>query len=132
MGPLDWDKFKGVFLDCFFPLEVRKAKVQEFIHLQQGNMTIKEYALRFTQLSKYAPTMVADFRARMSMFVLDVSEIVVKEYHTAMFIKEMYISYLMTHTQQIEEENLKEFINLYHDGGVIILATDNDDSMCEL
>ncbi|KAK6780239.1 hypothetical protein RDI58_022423 [Solanum bulbocastanum] len=26
-GPLDWNKFKGVFLDSFFPFEMREAKI---------------------------------------------------------------------------------------------------------
>jgi len=26
-GPLDWEKFKVEFLDRFFPLEMREAKV---------------------------------------------------------------------------------------------------------
>ncbi|WMV49991.1 hypothetical protein MTR67_043376, partial [Solanum verrucosum] len=47
----------------FFPLELSKAK---FINLRQGSMSVKEYALKFTQLSKYAPTMVADSRDKMN------------------------------------------------------------------
>ncbi|WMV09772.1 hypothetical protein MTR67_003157 [Solanum verrucosum] len=34
-------------------------------NLCQGNMSVKECALNFTQLARYAPTMVADSRARM-------------------------------------------------------------------
>ncbi|XP_049368212.1 uncharacterized protein LOC125833108 [Solanum verrucosum] len=52
--------------------------------------------------------MVADSRARMSKFVSDVSEMVVKECQTAMLIHDMEIFRLMVHTQQIEEEKLKE------------------------
>jgi len=33
-GPLDWEKFKGDFLDCLFPLEMKEEKVLEFINLQ--------------------------------------------------------------------------------------------------
>lgn len=40
---------------------------------------MNEYNLKFTQLTKYAPTMVAYFRARKSKFVLVVSELVAKE-----------------------------------------------------
>ncbi|KAG5579844.1 hypothetical protein H5410_050471 [Solanum commersonii] len=59
-GPIDWEKFK--------------AKVLEFIILHQGSMSAKKYALKFIQLSKYAPTtMVANSRARMSKFVLVLS-----------------------------------------------------------
>jgi len=49
-GPVDWEKFKGAFIDHFFPLEMRDAKVLEFSNLCQGNMSVNEYALKFTNL----------------------------------------------------------------------------------
>ncbi|KAH0650460.1 hypothetical protein KY284_030372 [Solanum tuberosum] len=48
-----------------------------------------------------------DPRARMSRFVSEVSEMVVKKCHTAMIINDMDISHLMVHAQKIEEEKLK-------------------------
>jgi len=83
------------------PLEMRETKVLESINLRQGNMSMEEYSLKFTQLAKCAPTMVADFRARMSKFVSGVFDLVVKECRTTMLIKEMYISHLIIHSQQI-------------------------------
>lgn len=59
---------------------------------------MKEYSLKFTQLSKYAPHMVADNRSRMSKFVSGVSDSVFKECRTAILIKEMDLSRLMVHT----------------------------------
>lgn len=44
----------------------------------------------------------------MRKFISGVSEMVVKECRTVISIKEMVISKLMTHSQQIEEENLKD------------------------
>ena len=69
---------------------------------------MKEYSLKFTQLARYAPTIVADNRSIMSKFVYGVSESMVKEYETAMLIKEMDLFRFMVHDQQIEEEKLKE------------------------
>lgn len=69
----------------------------EFINLHQLNMSVNEYALKFTQLSKYVPTIVVDSRTRMSKFVSSVSKMVVKECRTAMFIKDVDRSWLMTY-----------------------------------
>ncbi|KAF3677661.1 hypothetical protein FXO37_04720 [Capsicum annuum] len=65
-GPIEWEEFITAFLDRFFPQELREAKVLEFINLRQGNMTVKEYSLKFTQLPKYAPHVVTDSRAKMT------------------------------------------------------------------
>lgn len=62
--------FKTAFLDRCFPLELREQKLVEFMNLRQGNMSVKEYSFKFTQLSKYAPTSVANSRARMNKFVM--------------------------------------------------------------
>ncbi|WMV25569.1 hypothetical protein MTR67_018954 [Solanum verrucosum] len=107
-GPLDWKKFKVAFLDRFFTIEIMEANVPEFINLRQGSMSVKEYDLKFIQLSRYIPTTVADPRAKMSNFVSGVFEMVVKECHTAMLINYIEISCLMVDYQQIEEDKLKE------------------------
>ena len=48
--------FRRDLLDHFFPRDKREAKVEEFINLHQGGMSVQEYSLRFTKLSKYAPS----------------------------------------------------------------------------
>ncbi|KAH0768772.1 hypothetical protein KY290_012753 [Solanum tuberosum] len=68
-GLLDLEKFKAAFSDRFFPHEMREFEVLEFINLHQGSKSVKEYALKFIQLSMYAPTMVANSREMMNKFV---------------------------------------------------------------
>ena len=41
-GPIDWKKFKEAFLWKYFPREMREVKVDEYINLKQGNMSVKE------------------------------------------------------------------------------------------
>ena len=48
-----WELFKTTFLERFFPRDMREAKVEEFINLKQGSMTVKEYSLKFVKLSRY-------------------------------------------------------------------------------
>lgn len=96
------------FLDRFFILELRESKMFQFINLKKGNMRVKEYSLEFTQLARYASTMVANSRARMSMFVSGVLKYIVKECKIVILVKEIDFSILMVHAQQIKDKKLKE------------------------
>ena len=67
---------------------------------------VKEYCLKFNQLSKYAPDQIADSRSSMSKFMTGVFGLVFKECRTAMLIGDMDLARLMIHAQQIKAEKL--------------------------
>ncbi|XP_069152651.1 uncharacterized protein [Solanum lycopersicum] len=75
---ITWDQFKTTLLERFFPREMRKAMVEEFINLKQGFMTVREYSLKF-----FKANFVADALSRMSMgstaHVKDEKKVLVKE-----------------------------------------------------
>ena len=60
---ITWDCFSENCIDRFFLRELSESKVEEFINLRQGNMMVKEYVLKFNQLSKYAPHIIVDSRS---------------------------------------------------------------------
>lgn len=76
---------------------MREAKIEEFVNLRQGLMTVKEYRLKFNQLSKYSPDTMADPRASMSKFVIGVSDLIVNYCRTTMLIGDMNLARLMIH-----------------------------------
>ncbi|XP_047250340.1 uncharacterized protein LOC124886381 isoform X2 [Capsicum annuum] len=54
-----WKEFKEAFLDHYLPFDIRQAHADQFLNLLLGNMSVKEYSLRFNSLSRYAPNVVA-------------------------------------------------------------------------
>ena len=68
-GPFASEVLKKHFLDRFIPMEKREVKVAEFIKLIQVGMSVHEYTLKFSKLSKYALSLVSNHRYEMSNFV---------------------------------------------------------------
>ena len=71
-------------------------------------MSVHEYGIKFTQLTRYDPEMVKDMRRRMSYIVSGLDRASSKEYRATMFIGDMYISRLMVYMQQVEEVNHRD------------------------
>ena len=63
---------------------MREGKVHEFINLKQDNMSVEEYSLKFSKLSKYAPSLVSNSRDEMSRFVTGVTDLVKEECRATM------------------------------------------------
>nr|KYP42539.1 hypothetical protein KK1_036066 [Cajanus cajan] len=50
---IDWECFRTVFMEKYFPESVRHAKEAEFMRLHQGGMTVSEYAIKFKHLARF-------------------------------------------------------------------------------
>ncbi|XP_026383586.1 uncharacterized protein LOC113279094 [Papaver somniferum] len=57
---LTWNEFKELFLQMFFPVALKNAKILEFIQLDQEKegLFVLDYDMRFEELSRYATDMV--------------------------------------------------------------------------
>ncbi|MDV3184949.1 MAG: hypothetical protein Q8842_01110, partial [Candidatus Phytoplasma australasiaticum] len=91
------EDFFSPFLDHIFPQELREAKVEEFVNLKQGRMSVKEYALKFHQLSRYAPEMVSSMKAKTHKFASGLSHELVLESKATLLITDIDISWLVVY-----------------------------------
>lgn len=52
---ITWTVFQREFLRKYFPEDVRGKKEVEFLEFKQGNLSVVEYATKFSKLAKYHP-----------------------------------------------------------------------------
>ncbi|TYK07754.1 gag-protease polyprotein [Cucumis melo var. makuwa] len=80
VGQITWQQFKESFYAKFFSASLRDAKRQEFLNLEQDDMTVEQYDAEFDMLSCFAPEMIATEAARAVKFVrglrLDIQSLV--------------------------------------------------------
>ncbi|XP_020208440.1 uncharacterized protein LOC109793389 [Cajanus cajan] len=57
---VDWDCFRRMFLEKYFPESVRHAKEAKFMRLHQGRMTVSEYAMKFKHLARFYSQGIAE------------------------------------------------------------------------
>ena len=63
-----WNKFSEALRAKFYPMHLQKQKQKEFLTLRQGNLSVMEYASRFTELSRFASEFVATDRMKILRF----------------------------------------------------------------
>jgi hypothetical protein len=69
--PRDWEHFKTVFLDKYFPSSLRTQKEFEFQQLRQGPMIVAAYAEKFEDMAAYSrqATYAPDERWKIDQFL---------------------------------------------------------------
>ena len=100
------DLLKG-FFDKYFQREKREARVEKFINLLQGGISIKEYYLKCIKLSIYASSLVSNDRDEMSYYVTCVLKELKEECHTIMIHDNIFLSRLMVHSQPVKDSHLR-------------------------
>ena len=88
------------------------TKVEDFISIRQGSMSVEEYSLKFILLSKNDLSLMSNHRDEMSRFLSDVFNVVEEDCHTAMLHDDMNIYRLMVYAQSIEGSKHKRIIEV--------------------
>ncbi|XP_069147056.1 uncharacterized protein [Solanum lycopersicum] len=108
---LTWDSFKTTFLERFFLKKMREGKVEEFINLKQGSVTVRDYSLKFVKLSRYATSLVFYTRDEMSRFLTSFNGDLEEKCRSTMLHDNMDHSKLMMHLHQVEDSRRKRCVH---------------------
>ncbi|XP_024018876.1 uncharacterized protein LOC112090853 [Morus notabilis] len=65
---LTWEQFETLFNEQYFPQSYREEKALEFMSLLQGDMSVREYEVKFNDLSQFAPSLVESEQLRCLKF----------------------------------------------------------------
>ncbi|XP_028060047.1 uncharacterized protein LOC114263663 [Camellia sinensis] len=68
VASLLWNQFRELLPNTYFPNMVHRERVKEFQNLEQGNMTVTQYAVKFEELACYATRYVANDGEKARMF----------------------------------------------------------------
>ncbi|TYK29838.1 DNA/RNA polymerases superfamily protein [Cucumis melo var. makuwa] len=69
VSKITWEQFKENFYAKFFSANVKHAKLQKFLNLEQADMTVEQYDAEFDMLSRFTLDVVRDEAARTEKFV---------------------------------------------------------------
>lgn len=71
-------------------------------------MKVKEYALQFQQLSRYAPMLVFSMKEKMRKFASGLFHDIVLDYKAAMLNNDMDIYRIVVYIQQVDNEKKRQ------------------------
>ncbi|XP_038904225.1 uncharacterized protein LOC120090569 [Benincasa hispida] len=63
-GEPNWEEFREIFDEKFYPLSYHDTKRYEFLQLIQRDTTVVEYDIKYAELSRYASGIIEDERER--------------------------------------------------------------------
>lgn len=101
--PATWDHFAEAFLDHYLPREIRVARVDQFLNLRQGSMSVRDYGLRFDSLARYAPLIVGTMEDRLHRFIAGLAPEYLEACTIAALREDMDISRIQALAQNLEE-----------------------------
>ena len=79
---MTWTEFSTAFLARFLHQSVRDARAREFEQLvQREQMTVSEYDIQFTRLSRYAPHLVSMEKMKVKRFVNGLRDYLFRSIH---------------------------------------------------
>ncbi|XP_070049959.1 uncharacterized protein [Nicotiana tomentosiformis] len=99
----EWEDFSEAFLAHYLPREVREARLDQFLSLKQGDMSVRDYSHKFNSLARYAPDIVRTMRARVHHYVDGLGDHLIRDCRVASLSDDVDISRIHAFAQTTED-----------------------------
>ncbi|XP_033512674.1 uncharacterized protein [Nicotiana tomentosiformis] len=109
--PAECEEFLGAFLHHYLPVEIRQARVDRFLALKQGNMSVQEYSLQFDSFARYVSLIVAKMSDRVHRFVVGLGPHLINECFTAALLYNIDIFHIQAYAQNLEDWEWQQYEN---------------------
>ncbi|XP_070040089.1 uncharacterized protein [Nicotiana tomentosiformis] len=104
--PAVWQEFREAFIRHYLPPELRHARVDRFLTLRQGNMSVREYSLQLDSLARYTLTIVANMEDRVHRFVMGLEPHLLNDCMSVSLQPGIDISRIQAYAQGVEERHV--------------------------
>ncbi|WMV46435.1 hypothetical protein MTR67_039820 [Solanum verrucosum] len=101
--PAEWEDFSEDFLAHYLPREVREARLEQFINLKQGTMSVRDYSHKFNSLARYAPNIVRTMRAKIHHYVDGLADHLIRDCRVPSLSDDVDISHIQAFAQITED-----------------------------
>ncbi|XP_070036610.1 uncharacterized protein [Nicotiana tomentosiformis] len=108
--PVRWGESVDAFIDHFLPAETKSACAAEFENLIQGSLSVWDYHMRFSYLSKYAIYMLPTMEARVRRFVQGLSPLVINKGAKAALNSDMNYGKIVEFAQATKTRKLRNIM----------------------
>ncbi|XP_070002973.1 uncharacterized protein [Nicotiana sylvestris] len=101
--PAEWEDFSVAFIAHYLPREAREARLDQFLSLKQGDMSVRDYSHKFNSLARYAPDIVRTMRARVHHYVDGLGDHLIRDCRVASLSDDVDISHIQAFAQTTED-----------------------------
>ena len=99
------EEFVDAFQGHFLPLEMKRARVDRFLHLKPSGRSVREYSLEFDSLARHAPTIVADMVDRVHRYVMGLDRYLIDACMAVTLQPGMDIARVQAYAQGVEDRH---------------------------
>ncbi|XP_070049519.1 uncharacterized protein [Nicotiana tomentosiformis] len=100
--PAEGEDFSKAFLAYYLPREVREARLDQFLRLKQGDMSVRDYSHKFNSLERYALDIVRTMRARVHHYVDGLGDHLIRDCRVASLSDDVDISRIQAFARTTE------------------------------